>query len=406
MALLVRASILFAEEIEADAFEQRLQALESQMLQLLEKKHETRFRILSDTSQLHTHLGPAASKIYFSSQEVELSLSSEFFSFQQNSDDRANVVNVAPVLSFRPHSKFIFNSQFLFENGGSESRNTITLQKGQSVVQMAYLDWLLNDSADSGIRVGHQLIPIGWINTRQEPVTHLSVLKPELETEIIPSTWHENGISFWMDQSKIDFQFGLFNSLDARGFRQDTLFSGGRSNGQNAVANDIMGVFRINAKSEWFLMGMSFAIGNSAQDHPALRNAGFRLAELHARLRWINLEIFGQSALAQLDDASVVSVYNQTTMGSRAEGNSIQASYNVLKRKQQLWVFARETHYNLHARMPYGFTADPSLKKQVTTIGASYFPLPTVVVKAGHTFRKNAAADEEDEFNLGVGVVF
>jgi len=390
---------------------QRVETLEKMMQQMLRKERAplpgSSFEILRDTSQLRTQLGPAASKIYFQPASTwQVGLSSELFTYQQKEFDRANVLSVAPILAFRPHRRLIFNSQFLFENGGSERRNTVTLQKGQSIVQMAYLDWLASEKGEAGLRIGHQLVPVGWINTRQEPVTYLSVLKPELERDLIPATWHENGLSLWVDRPRADVQLGLFNSLDARGFRKDSFLAGGRSQGQNAAANDLMAVFRVNAKSEWFLLGMSFASGNTAQDDPALKNGAFRLAEVHARLRWARLELTGMGVMAQLDDAEAISVYNASTLGSEARGNSLQLGFNVLQGPKQLWLFGRQSRYNLHARVPPGFSADPTLDKTVTVVGASYFPLPNLVIKTDYAFKKNSAQNEDDEFSLGVGLVF
>ncbi len=210
---LAAGSIAFAE----DDLNSRLQKLESTLEQLRsEKTVWDGPGPLLTINNSRTQLGPAASKIYFAPEASwTLGLSSELFSFQKAEDSRANVMNVAPVLAFRTHRRLIFNSQFLFENGGSESRNTITYQKGQSVVQMAYLDWLLNDEGDVGLRVGHQLIPIGLTNTSGEPVNYLSVLRPELERELIPGSWHENGLSLWVDRPRADIQIGLFNSLEA-----------------------------------------------------------------------------------------------------------------------------------------------------------------------------------------------
>jgi|GEM_PF-4701543 len=401
----------FAQEepSENSDLNSRVQKLEMLMKELKVEKHEPApsLEILRDTSQLRTQLGPAASKIYFQPRaQWQVGLSSEFFTYQEGDTDRANVLSVAPVLSFRPHSRVIFNAQFLFENGGSERRDTITYQKGQSIVQMAYLDWLSNDNGTAGIRVGHQLIPMGWSNTRNEPVTYLSVLKPDLERTLIPSSWHENGVSLWVDRPRADLQIGVFNSLDARGFRGESFLAGGRSQGQNAKANDLMGVFRVNAKNDWFLLGASIAAGNSAQKDPALRNAGFRLAEVHARARWQNFEVMGIFAQGQLDDAESISIYNGTSMPSTAEGNSVQVSYNILRSERQLWLFARHSNYNLQASMPAGFAADPRLDKRVDVFGASYFPIPNLVIKGDYSLQENAAKEKEGELSLGLGVVF
>ncbi len=167
-----------------------------------------------------------------------------------------------------------------------------------------------------------------------------------------------------------------------------------------------MGVLRINAKTDLLLLGASIAAGNSAQNDPALRNAGFRLAEIHAHLRLTRIELLGQGAMLQLDDSEAISVYNATNMPSMATGNMVQAGFNVLEGSDQLWIFVRQTNSNLNARMPNGFVADPSLDKKSTLFGASYSPRPNVVIKSDFAFKQNALSKRSDEFSLGVGVVF
>ena len=64
--------------------------------------------------------------------------------------DRLSVSSLSPSLSAQLHPRVIFNSQFLFENGGAEASNTVTLQKGQAVVLQAYADWFENEKQNYG----------------------------------------------------------------------------------------------------------------------------------------------------------------------------------------------------------------------------------------------------------------
>lgn len=400
-ALFLSAGFAFAQSTED--FEARLRVLEEKVSS---GPPAISIPILQSLGETKSQLGPAASKIYFSSAKWQLGLSADFFTYHESEEDRANVLSVAPVLSFRPHRRVIFNSQFLFENGGAESRNTVVLQTGQSIVLMAYVDWLASEDGYAGLRVGHQLVPIGWTNTRHESVTYFSVLRPELERELIPSLWHENGISYWVDRPHADIQIGVFNSLDAREFRKETFMAEGRGQGQNAPASDVMGAVRVNAKYEWFLLGMSLVGGQSAQDDPALRNASFRLAEIHTRWRWQKFELQAQGVRGQIDEADSISVRNMSEVASEADGTMAQIAFNLESGPKALWLFARQSRYNLQAKMPTGFVADKSLDKTATTLGVSYHPLPNLVIKADYAFKKTKTGNAPDEFSLGLGAAF
>lgn len=402
-----------------DELTKRIYALEQQVLKLSAQAQvpptQTTLKSIQSIVHLKTELGPTASKIYFDPGATwQLGVSSEVFTFQEKRGaegsaeaiNRANVLSVAPVLSFRLHPRLIFNSQFLFENGGSEASNTVTLQKGQSVITQAYVDWLADERGQAGVRVGHQLIPLGWVNTRSEPVTYLSVLKPELERELIPSSWHENGVTFWVDRPRADIQIGVFNSLNAGDFKGETFLAGGRSQGQNAPADDFMITSRINMKLNHLTIGGSLAFGNSAQGDPGLSNATFNLSELHFRFHLKRFELLGMLARGQVGDAEAISILNSTTMGQMARGSQLQAAFDLIRGDQSIWVFGRYSRYNLHEQVPTGYTADPELDKSQVTYGLAYFPIPQVTLKMDYSLRTNEAKSAEDEFALGLGLVF
>ncbi|NJL24375.1 MAG: hypothetical protein HC902_03830 [Calothrix sp. SM1_5_4] len=127
-------------------------------------------------------------------------------------------------MGLRLHPRTVFVSKLLIEDGGAESSDTVTLRKGQVIVQAAYLDWLENEAGAGGARLGHQQVPLGRTNTNDDPLNYFGVRKPELEQALLPPSWHENGVSLWLDRDRVDLQVGAFNALDARVFAR-RLFS-------------------------------------------------------------------------------------------------------------------------------------------------------------------------------------
>ena len=378
--------------------QQRLEKLENTMAQLRVDNtistHSTATKFTAAMpKQTFTGLGPAASKIYYQSAATNWGLSSEFLSFSERHGidstgapnvNRLNVTSLSPTLSARLHRRVLFNSQILFENGGSEASNTVTLQKGQVVLLMAYADWLSGDRQEMGVRIGHQLVPVGWVNTLNEPVTYHGVLKPEMERELIPSTWHENGVTLWINRARAEIQAGVFNSLNAGGFKGETFLAGGRSHGQTAPAEDLMSVVRIHTKFRHVLFGGSIIAGQSAQRSTSYSHGTFNIAEIHTLLRYSGVELFGQMAQGQLDDAAAISVVNSTVVGAKAKGYSLQLAACLWKGQQQAWGFIRRSDYDLHDQVPDAMVRDNALHKTTTTVGLSFFPLPNWVVKADY----------------------
>lgn len=56
------------------------------------------------------------------------------------------------------------------------------------------------------VRIGHMIVPVGLTNSHHEPNLYFGTVRPESETTILPSTWHETGIAF----------LGYFNQLSVR----------------------------------------------------------------------------------------------------------------------------------------------------------------------------------------------
>ena len=47
------------------------------------------------------------------------------------------------------------------------------------------------------------------------------VYRPEGETTILPSTWHETGIAVFGEIGRFDYELQLVNGLDPQGFRSE-----------------------------------------------------------------------------------------------------------------------------------------------------------------------------------------
>ncbi|MGE4132641.1 MAG: hypothetical protein AB7F86_13440 [Bdellovibrionales bacterium] len=396
------------------SLEERVQRLEMSMRETPRQALDLTWKP-ADPRSSNFNLGPTASKVYFHDQPVTLGISAEFLTFSERRGldgtsknlNRANVATIEPALAFQLGNQFVFNTQFLFENGGAESSDTVTLRKGQSVLKMAYLDWLISADVKMGVRVGHQLVPMGLTNTSSESLTYFGVLKPELEREIVPSNWHENGVTYWLYTERADFEFGIFNSLNASGLKGETFLSGGRANGQNAAVENPMAVTRVRWRENFFTMGGSLAAGRTDQGTESYRNGTFALWDLNLHFDQDRVRSYFQYAAGKLLDADAISAVNGTVMGEAAKGFAMEVAYQAFTSlRHSTWIFARYSKYDLHDQVPKGLTRDHTYNKSIVTLGLQYLPTPNIVFKVDHQFRRNEAADEDDEFNVGAGLSF
>lgn len=87
------------------------------------------------------------------------------------------------------------------EKGGEVALEQFWLQK-------SFKSWL-------NLRVGHFVVPVGALNNAHEPLNFFTVYRPEGEFTILPSTWHDTGISLWGDAGSWSYEFQVIAGLDA-----------------------------------------------------------------------------------------------------------------------------------------------------------------------------------------------
>lgn len=96
-------------------------------------------------------------------------------------------------------------SEIEFEHGGSgsaieyEADEAIEFEheteKGGEVELEQF--WLQKSFSKAfNIRAGHIVVPFGLVNAHHEPLNFFTVYRPEGENTILPSTWHQTGISW------------------------------------------------------------------------------------------------------------------------------------------------------------------------------------------------------------------
>ena len=70
----------------------------------------------------------------------------------------------------------------------------------------------------ANIRAGHIVVPVGLNNAHHEPLNFFTVYRPEGENTILPSTWHQTGVSFWGRQGDFRYEAQLLAGLNADHF--------------------------------------------------------------------------------------------------------------------------------------------------------------------------------------------
>ena len=350
--------------------------------------------------QSYGGLGPAASKVYFAPKGLSIGGYGEVVYANQldRRGDTSDMFRLVLYVGYRFTDRLVFNSEVEYEHGGVET-----------AVEFAYLDYRFSDALQ--VRVGNVLVPVGMVNELHEPPFFHGVFRPDLERNLIPATWNENGVGLHGQVGPVRYQAYLLNGLDAS---DNTLSEGSwlrnaRTGGSESRAETVAGVLALSIDLGPATVGGSVYRGRAGQGEAGV-DADVTLAEAHGRLAWRGLGVKAIYAVGTLSDAAALTASG--VLGSRVRGGYLEASYDVMRlvsagSDASVEPFLRYQAYDLNDQVPDGLTASPAAEVTTWTAGVTFKPVSTVVFKADWQRRETAApGSAADQVNVGAGFVF
>jgi hypothetical protein len=244
------------------------------------------------------------------------------------------------------------------------------------------------------------------------------VNRPEVERNIIPTTWRELGVgAFGSLPGDLQYRTYLTTSLNAKGFDSAGI-RGGRQSGNRAIAETFAGSGRLDWTPEQIpglLLGGSFFVGETGQnlefdgDEPTGLLA---MGDVHAQYRYKGLEFRGLYAFSALGDAAAISRANGKAVGDRAQGHYLEVAYDIMPlvcpdwTQQYLAPFFRYENLDPMESAPAGFGRDRTRDTEVYTAGITYKPHPQVALKLDYRNFELGRGQRADDINFGLGFVF
>ena len=161
-----------------------------------------------------------------------------------NTKERRNAISIPRMIlafDYKFNSQWILGAEIEFEAGGTgtayEIENTengeyeTEVEKGGEVaLEQFHITRLIHPAFN--VRAGHIIVPVGLTNEHHEPINFFGTSRPEGETTILPSTWHETGIEFFgmfgRDYTRFSYQALVVAGLNANGFERDTWVAAGK----------------------------------------------------------------------------------------------------------------------------------------------------------------------------------
>lgn len=303
------------------------------------------------------------------------------------------------------------------------------IEKGGEVI-LEKLAAVFSFRPDLNLRVGHIIVPVGLVSKRHRPQHYFTTTRPEAETHLIPTIWHETGIEVFGSLGPVNYQAQIVNGLDSTGFSSRHWIAPGhqlRFETVNAEAPAFVGrldyVFQENV-----VLGISGYYGDTAANRPKPDvdfDAYLGIVSLHGFYEVNNVKIRGLFLWGTLENADQLSKVNRslsnnlnvkrTPIGSSALGGYIEAGYDILSFFKQgdkdnpsdnvLEVFGRYDYYDTMASVEGIIFDNPRWERTTWTFGVNYHVNPKIVFKSHYALRRLATTDQnrENTFSLGFG---
>lgn len=290
------------------------------------------------------------------------------------------------------------------------------------------------------IRAGHQIVPLGLTNSHHEPVFFFGTSRPEGETTIIPSTWHETGISFFGNfgarAARFDYEVQVVTGLNPDGFGRDNWVGGGKQGlfevdcftspayvgriNWNGIRGLRVGVSGYYCKDVTENSDKPYKYSSCGESAVKIFSADAqyvgRAVTVRANVITGDLENAGKIGAVTLSNNSSYHHGAERPVAKKALAYGVEVGANLKgifyngRRGPVFFPFARYEYYNPQQEPDEGKTVDVRCQVAKWTWGLNWFALPNLVVKADYTTRhigtdnpfKTTDYAPENEFSIGI----
>ena len=361
------------------------------------------------------------------------------------SHGRVDIPHAVIYLGYDFGRGWTFGTEIEFEHGGNGLAYEKEDEEGgeweQEVEKGGEVEleqfWLQKSFSKAlNLRIGHIVVPVGLNNAHHEPLSYFTVYRPEGENTIMPSTWHQTGLSLWGRYGDFRYEAQLLAGLNADGFTNvNWIKNGNKSPLEFDVANKYGVALRVdNYTVKGLRLGLSgyygHSIGNSYPNNAAGVDAEYKgqvlIGAIDLTYKGYNWIVRGQADYGYLGDAAQLKyVYNRLNSKSpykhsafvskNAYAWGIEAGYDLFSvignwskvkglnaDRPQLYVFGRYEQYNPYASQTKGTAYDYTEVKRFA-VGLNYHPIKQIVVKAEYSKRLlRSLYNDEPSVNVGV----
>ena len=323
------------------------------------------------------------------------------------------------------------------ENGEYETE----IEKGGEVaLEQLHITRLI--IPEFNVRVGHQVVPVGLTNAHHEPINFFGTIRPESQTVIMPSTWHETGLTifgtFGSGYGVFDYEAMVVAGLNANGFDRDTWVASGK---QGFFETDNFTSPAYVARLDWrgvpgLRTGVSFyycrdtgANSDKPQTYSSYGRIPLQIFTWDAQYRNKFLTARADLTYGHLGNSRAVNERNNrlpnaspysrlTPVAKNALSYGAEIGFNFgnvfgIRNCPTFTPFARYEYFNPQKSVAKPYAADKRLEVSKWIVGLNWFALPNLVVKADYSMRQigtqkvfgKGSYNSENEFSIGIAYI-
>lgn len=415
-----------------------------------EIKQELREELKSDSNQQKT---PVFSFKNFSLKGYG---AVNYYNFNYDTDpslkDKIDVERLNLYLGYSFSDKISLKSEIEFEHGGTGASIGYDTQeefgefdqeieKGGSVkLEQLYIDFKI--SPYFNVRAGRMKVHFGLSQTLDEPTAYFTTYRPEMENEIVPMGWYENGVQFYGRFAKrFSYEASIVSGLDASGFSsRGWIKNGYQQRFEMSTAESFAFAGRLDyhfGTHDDTFIGVAGYVNDAAANRPKNdmeKSAYVTIVEGHVSYNEKNLRFNAVALYGNLENSDIVSRKNanlsnnlgvkRTPVGKNAFGFSAEVGYNILpllvtNTKQMLYPFLRYDYYDTMQDVEGAIVKNPRWQRSAITGGINWFVHPQIVIKAHYSDRRLGSENynpstleftgekqHEKTFSAGIGFKF
>jgi hypothetical protein len=299
-------------------------------------------------------------------------------------------------------------------------------------VEQAYLSYKLFDNMS--VKGGLMLIPMGIINEYHEPPSFNGVERPNVDKNIVPTTWREIGLGVdgRLNSASLRYQlyvvngFNGYDNVDGGKFKGSSGYRKGRQKGADSYISSP----NVSAKVDYYgisglKIGLSGYFGKSQStlydgldknDKMAIATAdssviGISMIGLDYRYSILGFQTRGQLIYSKSTNVDEYNMFTGQDLGESMLGYYAEVSYNIFQNnssvQNELAPFFRYEKYNTHQSVVSGMTKNDAFNRTELVFGFAFKMDRGAAFKADYRMYKGANESEFNSMiNLGVGVWF